>query len=106
MQRLAFYHGIGVTLDKGLQADIVYLDFTKAFDSVSHHGLLLKLSQYGVKGKLLQWLESYLGGLGQRCLVHDFTSSRCPVISGVPEGCILGFLLSLVFVNDLPPVVP
>ena len=50
--------------DKGLQSDIVYLDLAKAFDSVSHQRLLLKLSQYGVSGKLLQWFESYLGGRG------------------------------------------
>lgn len=62
-QLLAFYHGIGVTLDKGLQFDIVYLDLANAFDSVSHHGLFLKLAQYGVNGKLLQWFKSYLVSL-------------------------------------------
>ena len=64
-QLLAFYHEIGQSLDEGLQSDIVYLDLAKAFDSVSHQRLLLKLSQYGVSGKLLQWFESYLGGRGQ-----------------------------------------
>ena len=51
----------------------MYLDLAKAFDSVSHQRLLLKLSRYGVSGKLLQWFESYLGGRGQQCLVHGFT---------------------------------
>ena len=74
-QLLAFYHEIGQSLDKGLQSDIVYLDLAKAFDSVSHQRLLLKLSRYGVSGKLLQWFESYLGGRGQQCLVHGFTST-------------------------------
>ena len=80
----AGFKEIGQSLDKGLQLDIVYLDLAKAFDSVSHQRLLLKLSQYGVSGKLLQWFESYLGGRGQQCLVRGFTSSRSPVPSGVP----------------------
>ena len=57
-QPLAFYHEIAQSLDKGLQSDIVYLDLAKAFDSVSHQRLLLKLSRYGVSEKLLQWFES------------------------------------------------
>ena len=80
-QLLAFYHEIGQSLDKGLQSDIVYLDLAKAFDSVSHQRLLLTLSLYRVSEKLLQWFESYLGGRGQQCLVHGFTSSRSPVSS-------------------------
>ena len=95
-QLLAFYHEIGQSLDKGLQSDIVYLDLAKAFDSVSHQRLLLKLSRYGVSGKLLRWFESYLGGRGQQCLVHGFTSKRSPVPSGVPQGSTFGPLLFLV----------
>ena len=60
-QLLAFYHETSQSLDKGLQLDIVYLDLAKAFDSVSHQRLLLKLSHCGVSGKLLLWFKSYLG---------------------------------------------
>ena len=56
----------------------MYLDLAKAFDSVFHQRLLLKLSRYGVSGKLLQWFESYLGGRGQQCLVHGFTRVVLP----------------------------
>ena len=89
-QLLAFYHGISRSLHKGLQSHIVYLDLAKAFHSVSHQRLLLKLSRYGVSGKLLQWFESCLGGLAQQCLVHGFTQVVLHAVpSEVPQGSIL-----------------
>ena len=104
-QLLAIYLRIGQSLDKGLQSDIVYFDLAKAFDSVSHQRLHLKLSHYKVSGKLLQLFDSYLGGRSQQCLVHGFTSGRSLVPSGVPQSSILGPLLLLVYVNDLPLVI-
>ena len=75
---LSFLHDIGVALDKGLQTDVVYLDFSKAFDSVDHGRLVLKLKQHGVKGNLLSWLANYLTNREQRTVVLRCTTRLYP----------------------------
>ena len=78
--------------------DIVFLDFTKAFDSVPHERLLLKLKGYGIEGNLLQ---NFLTNRQHRVVVRGTISSWSSVRSGVPQGTILGLILFLIYVNDI-----
>ena len=89
-------------VDDGNSVDIAYFDYSKAFDKVSHRLLKLKLKAYGIRGKLMAWLEAWLANREQRVVVGNAKSPWLEVVSGTTQGTVLGFLLFLMFINDLP----
>ena len=101
-QMLKMIKEIVSNLDSQHQTSVLYLDFSKAFDSVNHTIMLRKLRNLGVSGLILAWLKCYQTNRVQTVLMNGTRSSFKPVLSGVPQGSILGPLLLIIYVNDLP----
>jgi len=100
---LVFLEEVTSYLDSGYPVDVIYLDFKKAFDKVPHQRLLLKFASHGISGNVLKWIENWLRDRKQRVVLNVQLSEWCQVLSGVPQGSVLG--PTLFVINDIDDTV-
>ena len=97
-----FTDNILTNIDKGLITGTVFTDFSKAFDTVEHDILLNKLEHYGVCSQSLRWFKDYLHERKQTVSIDTERSDELDIVTGVPRGSILGPLLFIIYINDMP----
>lgn len=101
---VTFTEFLAQAMDKNTQVDVVYTDFSRAFDKINHNTLITKLAEAGVHGSLLRWIESYIKNRSQAVCIKGYSSQFLPVPSGIPQGSHLGPLLFSFYINDIGDV--